>query len=315
MQTAGISEIEKLRDGNYYHYCCVMKMENNGNWKLFQSNNLKKDYIQRCNDLIHAIKSNQLNGKYRIEFRTTTRATECQNVVIDCGVNEIQQLSDQSKKENEQMDAKYMDLWMECVELRSKLKEATDKLASVTQELNELKTEIETDLGEQESAQTFTTIAGTVKELLSEFVLPIASKYMEQRERRTVALEAAATSGVRIPAQTAPTFQVRSGYTAPRTPAPPPATAAVPGSPTVNVTTGGGGSAPAQSKMPDEMTEQEYMDAVKHLTFDELQTYYEKIKSTGTKLELQYFLAIVRETRPEDLVPLIDKDITPADNE
>ena len=188
-----------------------------------------------------------------------------------------------------------------------------EELVKLRMENDNLKKELEEGLDEEPAGvDTVATLAESIKGILSEVVVPIISKYMEQRERRTVALEAAAASQAvtRPPAQIAPaqTFQVRSGYMAPQRPPAPyvaPATAA----PTQ---TGGGGS---QAQVSPEMTESEYIEALKHLTFDELVQQYELIKKTGKKIDLSFFLAAVREARPNDLVELIDQDLNPQRDE
>lgn len=195
---------------------------------------------------------------------------------------------------------------------RSEEMQLREELVRLRLENEQLKKEIEADDLEEgpDPSQTITTVAETVKGILSEVVVPIISKYMEQRERKVQALEAAATAAAYRPpvaVAPAPTFQIRPGYTATARPAPAP----TPAAPAAGTPGSGGQAAPQEP----EMTESEYMEAVKHLEFEELQTQYQLIKARGNKVDLAYFLAMVREARPDDLVPLIDQDMKGGSDE
>lgn len=192
-----------------------------------------------------------------------------------------------------------------------------EEIIKLRYENEALKKELEeSTLEDAPDNTTVVTIAETVKSLLSEVVVPIVSKVMEQRERKVVALEAAAAAA-KTPVYTppAPSFQVRPGYVYSSTrptqaqPLPGAASGVNPGA---SGAPGGGGSVP---NLPDDMTESQYLEAIKHLTFEELQSYYNAIKATGRKIDLSYFLAVVREVREDDLLPLIDEDVKGAANE
>lgn len=313
METAGIDEIKRLRDSGSYDYCSLHQKKESTKkgaiWTVITPNNLQKsDFVKNCNAIINDICNNVLNpGLYQLRFRKKINARAGND--YEFAVGHYKPTLQEPEQKQDQMDAEKMDMWKQLVKLQSDIELAKQENEKLKRELEEQSL----DDGEQAFQSNIASIGESIKGILSEVVVPIVSRYMEQRERRTVALEAAAASGARLPVYTAPApaFQVRPGYIPTRPQTPPPASAAASGAPS----SGGSQTPPPPAKTPDEMTEQEYMDAIKHLTFDELQTYYDKIKAAGSKLELSYFLAIVKETRPDDLVPLIDQDLNKQNND
>lgn len=187
--------------------------------------------------------------------------------------------------------------------------ELKEQIMKLQYENEALRRELEEEpLGEEPAS---TGLAEKAIDMLSEIAVPLINKYFEQRERQIQALEARAVATPAIAPALSPasSFQVSRSYVpkAPSTPATAPGATAGTTQPTiVNVSPGGGGQPQPEQKIPDGITEEEYLEAVKHLTFPELLEYYNQIKNSGKRMEMKFFLAVVKEVRPDDLMKLID---------
>jgi len=297
-----INTIKKALTGGGFNTVCLV---NSDGGKLVKWNRTAAAYKDTANDILHKLESDTLApGIYSVKFKATytgDKGADAQvfkfNVTGTNTVNDSQEI----KTTLQEMDK----------DTEILLRVELDRLKF---ENEQLRKEIEeTDL--EEEPTNAVTLAETIKTVLSEVVVPIVSKFMEQRERKIIALEAAAKTQVIAPQ--APVYQYRAVTPNPvnrPTPTTPPVTAPAAGSAYPAGGGGGGYTAPSptqqpETKIPEGITEEEYMEAVKHLEYNELVDYYESIKNQGTKLDMQFFLAIVKETRPDDLIKLIENDM------
>lgn len=298
---SGIEKIKRIAQDGAFRFVALKDKDGN---TVVSMNRAEKDFEKKMDKIIHLLNSGNLSGKFTVTFKTA------------CGTN-YPGLSENIYIGGEQTEQEKPDPITQNTMEREQEMQLREELVKLRLENEQLKREIEeTPLNEApDNGETIKTIAETVKTLLSEFVVPIVSKAMEQRERRIVALEAAAAATAR-PVAIAPsrTFQVRPGYTPPVRPIQvPPQPGAASG---VNPSPGQSGGGGQQGiVLPDGITESEYMEAIKHLTFDELVQYYNEIKATGKKIDLSFFLAVVREVRPDDLMILIESDLKKDENE
>lgn len=305
MVSGGITQIKNaISSGKFPHIYLIRGTDHKA--RVIIPNRDEKDFKAKAREIIDALQSDYLPaGNYTVVFKSKYAspkpAAEYSIFVTDGHSQEpmAEAIQPETMERSEEMQLR-------------------EELVRLRLENENLKKELEAEQLEEapDPAATITTVAETVKSLLSEVVVPIVSKYMEQRERKVQALEAAAATAARPPVYTAPSqsFQIRPGYTATARPAAAPSYAAPPAG-TPSGSSGAPGSGGQQPPPEPEMTESEYIEAVKHLTFDELQAQYNIIKNSGKKVDLAYFLAVVREARPDDLVPLIDQDLNKPTDE
>jgi hypothetical protein len=292
-----VADIETIKKGLSAEACKFARLLNSEGKSYIPMN--KGGIEKQRSKIIEALTSGELpDGVYFVEGKPFSAGATLFKYQYNIGSN-IKPVEEMTREE--EIDIK--------VQLE-KLKAENEALRK------ELQEEPEEELGE-ETAPAYLPLAEKLITSLSEIAVPLINKYFEQRDRQIQALEAAASTATRPAAiAPAPSFQVSRTYVRPAQQASPAAGPATPTPPyvpgTVVVTPGApgsGGVAPQeQPKIPDNITEEEYLEAVKHLTYEELQQYYQQIRKSGNKIEMQFFLAVVKEVRPDDILNLVENE-------
>lgn len=278
-----------------YKYCWLK----NATGAVCVPRNVKiNEYKANADKILSYLANEPLPGLYCVYAGMLIKEDQaiCKKVLIS-------NLSEEDNTELEYMtQEQQISLVKRNAELEAEVRILTEKVAALEAELAEPM---------EEAPAPYAPLIGTLSEMLP----VLMTRYFDHQDRRTAALEAAAAKPVTVAPAPAPTqsYQISRSYTpkpAPQAAAP----GAAPG-PTVNINPpapgggGGGVQTPTGSVViPDNITESEYMEAIKHLTLDELRQYWDQVRKSGDRISMRYLIEVIKEVRPDDLMSIIEDE-------